>query len=164
MVNIFLILLSYSAPIIQPSCNAVTLEALRDFVAVENEQYAPFYKDNNRGALAINAAKYKDQHAIAESIWSAEKGTFEVTITTLGEDDGESFYKLLINGKEIGEVQNQPSETNYLPQTHSFGRVLVKNGDNISIAFNAHTNGKIPEGESTAYSRGRWTKITFECK
>ena len=149
---------------IQPvtdECDSITLLAIQDFTVGDAAGYVPYYIHTSRDALAVDASKYKGDFALAEHTFKGVPETYNVRITTLSEDDGESYYRLMLNDKLIGEVQNTPDSKNFAEQNHSFNQIELKNGDIIGVAFNAHTNGKIPEGETTAYSRGRWTHLTL---
>lgn len=143
--------------------NSLTLSAISDFPTTNVNGFAPAYKDNNNQCLAINAAQYKDQFAAAKTTFSGSSGTYDVTITTLTELDGESTYRLKINGNLVGTYKNPTTNTDYKVSTHTWKDVKVNNGDAVQVEFNSHTNGKIPEGETTAYSRGRWTQLSFDC-
>jgi hypothetical protein len=149
-----------SAP--KKECEKINLSATSDFKAVEDEGYVPFYVHEEKGCLAVDASLYGDTFALATYTFEQEGKTFEVSIHTLLEDDGESTYVLLRNGEEIARGQNIESDTNYVEHTIAFGKHELKKGDVIGIAFNPHTNGKIPEGESTAWSRGRWTSLELK--
>ncbi len=147
--------------VVAPPQERLTLKAIADFKAVQGNGLVPFYADNSRQALAIDAKKYKDMFAAAEYIYNGEDGSFAVELTSLTETDGESTYKLFVNGILIGEDKNPASDSDYEPVYHSFGNVTLKKGDKIQIQFNSASNGKIPEGTGFAYSRGRWTTLTI---
>ncbi len=147
-------------------CNAartttptIKLSALEDFILPAKVDYAPAYRHTAKNALAIDAAKYKDRFAIAETTFDGPAGTYRVELTTLGETDGESSYRLFVDGKLKGKATNQPTTTDYAPQTHDLGTVRLRPGQVIGLAFNSASNGKIPEGEGFAFSRGRWTGL-----
>lgn len=139
----------------------ITLHAISDFKQVSQKNHVSFYVHKYKKALAINAGKHKGKFAIAQATKTIAKGTYQVTITTLGEIDGESTYRLFVNDQQVAEQQNQPTEKDYQPQTLNFGTIKIPKKATIKIAFNSHTNGKIPEGNGTAFSRGRWTQLTL---
>ncbi|WP_040396291.1 CBM96 family carbohydrate-binding protein [Aquimarina agarilytica] len=145
------------------SCNKVTLQAIDDFSNLNISGFSPAYKDNARKAIAINAAQHKDKFAAAETSFTGETGTYNVKLNTLAELDGESTYRLNINGKLIGTYKNPETTTDYAPAGKTFNNISVKKGDKIRVEFSSHTNGKIPENGGTAFSRGRWTGIEFIC-
>ncbi|MCM8536406.1 MAG: malectin domain-containing carbohydrate-binding protein [Lentisphaeraceae bacterium] len=142
------------------------LSALDDFTNI-NSGAVPYYKDNNNNALAIDASKtaYRNKFAQAESTFNGESGTYSVTITTLTEEDGESTYHLLVNGTIVKTYQNPyigpGSSKDMGANIHTWTGVALKKGDTVAISSNTHTNGEIPEGSGTAWSRGRWESVEF---
>lgn len=121
----------------------------------------PFYKDKWRKVLAINAGKFKNKFASAITTFQGKKGKYQMKLTTLTETDGESTYKILINNKLIAEFQNPESEKDFQEHIFDFKKVKLKKGAVIEVQFNSHSNGKIPEGNAFAFSRGRWKQIEF---
>ncbi|WP_298313472.1 carbohydrate-binding protein [uncultured Aquimarina sp.] len=144
-------------------CGTISMQAISDFPTIAVTGFSPAYRDNARNALAINASQYKDKYAAAESTFNGEDGTYDIKLTTLTEIDGESTYKVSIGGAAIGEFTNPTTTTDYTQSGTTFTGIQVKKGDRIRVEFNSHTNGTIPEGNSTAYSRGRWTALDFIC-
>lgn len=132
-----------------------------DFAISKKQGYVPGYKDQANRVLAINAAQYPDKFAAGEVTFSGASDTYDVIITTLTETDGECSYKLLVNGKILGEFQNPPTEVDYFPVTHRWKNLKINNGDEIVLAYNSHSNGKIPENDAFAFARGRWRSLTF---
>ncbi len=146
----------------KPTCDPIVLTSYEDFPMFSGiTGFEPAYKDNNNQCLAINAANYKDKFAAAQSTFTGTTGTYDITINTLCELDGESTYKLKIDGQLIGEFKNPETTTDYSPASHTWTSVSVGKGAEIQVEFSSHTNGKIPEGNITAYSRGRWKNVTF---
>ena len=145
------------------SCEDLRLKAVDDFTNIKVLEFAPAYIDKKKHALAINAAKHKDVFAAATTSFTGKTGIYNLTINTLTEIDGESIYKVFINDILIGIFKNPSSTKDYAPASKTFTNISVKNNDSIRVEFNSHTNGHIPEGDSTAYSRGRWTSLDFNC-
>jgi fibronectin type 3 domain-containing protein len=145
---------------ITPPTDPTIIKAV-DFTNITVSGATPYYVDAARDALAINAATIanRDSWAAATTIWNGGEGIFDLTLTTLGELDGESPYRIKINGIVIGEYTNQSTNTDYALQTASFKNITLANGDIIRIESQAVTNGAIPEGTGTAYSRGRWRSL-----
>lgn len=140
----------------------IFLKATTDFDKQSVDGYAPYYVDKARGALAINAAEpsYRNKFAAAQHTFSGETGTYAMTLYTMQETDGESEYIVTINGNEVLKTQNVPTKIDYsIHERHAAKDVELKPGDVIQVASNAPTNGLIPEGDTTAYARGRWTEI-----
>jgi hypothetical protein len=148
-------------------CEPFSVSSINEFVAVEKEGYAPFYIHRGIDALAVNSEMYENQYAIAEYIFNRRKGEYEIKISTLLEVDGESTYKLMINGKQVAQLVNDETEIDYTEKVYSFGKFALNQGDVIGIAFNNISNEKIVEYDGGfAFARGRWKNLIFErvCK
>lgn len=141
--------------------NSNVLNAISDFKVTESDGFAPGYKDQARRAMAINAAVHRNRYAAAETKFKGTAGTYDLVLTTLTETDGESSYRVLVAGKKLGEVKNPEAKHDYEAKTHRFKSIGLKQGDTIRVEFNSHSNGKIPEGDGFAFSRGRWRSVTL---
>jgi len=89
-------------------------------------------------------------------------------LNTLAELDGESEYRIAINGTTLKGTFKNPfiygtGKPDYFPASHIWKKVTLKNGDKIRVEFSSETNKKIPEGNITAYSRGRWVSLEILC-
>lgn len=144
-----------------PCGDDMILTSYSDFPNYNVDGFRPAYKDEGNQVLAINAVQYKDEYAAATSIFEAGSGIYNVTITTLTELDGESTYHLAVNGNIVGSFTNPETTTDYAPVDFTWENIEINTGDEIRVEFNSHTNGKIPEGDITAYSRGRWKQLAF---
>ena len=144
---------------------AATLEyrALTDFDEL-GDGTVPYYKDNPRDALAINAANpdHREVFARATTTFEGSSGEYDVTITALGELDGECEYRFLVNGQVVGTAVNNSVSTDYAIQQHVFSNINIPANAEIAVESNSVTNGLIPEGDITAYARGRWRTLTIE--
>ncbi len=140
-----------------------TLNAIEDFPIIAIPGFAPPYKDQFRKAMAIDAVHYKDVYAASKVELSSPKGLYDITLTSLTEIDGESTYRLRVNGEIIGETKNPVSEKDYQKQTYTFKNIRLDEINDIQLEFNSHSNGKIPEDDAFAFSRGRWTELEFHC-
>ncbi len=103
---------------------------------------------------------YPDTFAAARYIWDHTSGVYDFRLYTQEETDGESTYRILINGQLVGEpFQNERGD--------DVGRVTyydiaLTQGDTIQIESNTHSNETVPEEGSIngyGWSRGRWLKI-----
>ena len=143
---------------------AIVYKALTDFPVTDAGE-VPYYKDNFRQALAIDASvvAYRDKWAGAERTFDGPSGTYDVTITTVMEEDGESSFRLLINGTIVAEFQNPligPGDPrNNQTATHTWEDIAIAEGDTLGVASNTHSNGLLPEGSGFAWARGRWRQI-----
>jgi len=142
----------------------IALNATSDFDTINVSGFSPAYIDNAQNALAINAAQHKDKFAAAQTTFSGETGTYDITLTTLTEIDGESTYRVAVNGTVVGTYQNPESSTDYTSAGTTFENITIPKGAQVRVEFSSNTNGKIAEGNGTAYSRGRWTSISFTCE
>ncbi len=150
--------------------NRIRYEALSDFPEIEGGE-VPYYRDRGNGALAIaaNVIANRSGFARAERAFDGPAGTYRVTLTTMTEEDGESIYRLLVNGEIVATYRNPSvydppdSPLDLSPNTHIWEGIRVPSGASIAIESNADTNGEIPEGDGggTAWARGRWTQIEF---
>ncbi len=142
---------------------AYSLKAIGDFEPVSKDGLGEVYSDKNRDAIAINAAKVelRNLFSAAETTFTGKSGTYDVTLKTLTETDGESIYRVRLNDQQVGRYVNPATTIDYSPSYGTWRSVEIKKGDRISVESKPHTNGKIPEGDGTAWSRGRWTSLTL---
>ena len=94
----------------------------------QKESAIPFYIDKQRQALAINAVIHKNKFSSAISVFNGNKGLYNINLITLKEIDGESSYRVIINGKLIKEVQNPETEKDFEEQTFSIKNIKIKKG------------------------------------
>ena len=135
---------------------ALELSALRDFREIEVDGFVATYRDEGHGALAINPSQHKNKWAAARTEFHGPAGAYRVTLMTIAENDGESTYRLVVNGKRVGSFTNPKVESSYEPKEATWEGVQVAPGDTIQVEFNTATN------EANGWSRGRWTKLRFE--
>lgn len=144
-----------------PCAPDIILSAVDMFKNINVDGFKPAYVHTAKNALAINAAQYKGEWAAANMTFEEAADVYHVTITTLKELDGESSYRLVVNGSVVSTYQNPETTVDYEPSTYTWKNVIINNGDVIQIEFNSHSNGKIPENGGFAYSRGRWTQLAL---
>ncbi|WP_068259802.1 DUF5060 domain-containing protein [Rubripirellula obstinata] len=151
-----------SSAVAQPA--TYSFAARTDFPVLDAGQ-VDYYADFGNDALGINAAIIANRAGFARAshTFTGDSGVYPVRITTLTEEDGESTYRLLVNGTVVGTYQNPyigpGSALDLQPNQHVWNNVALSNGDTISIESNADTNGEIPEGDGTAWARGRWRSL-----
>jgi len=138
------------------------LEAITDFPII-NAGEIPYYIDRieDRNVLAINAAieEYRDLFARAVTSFDGSSGVYDVTITALGEIDGEGEFRFLVNGELQGSAVNQLVTEDWGEQHHVFENIELEAGDEIAVESNARSNGLIPENGEYAFARGRWRSL-----
>ena len=132
------------------------LNATTNFFPVDGS--VPYYKDKKNKALAINAAEKKNRnvYSAAKTHFKGKPGRYQITLVTLTEIDGESEYQVSMGEKLLGKFKNPANRADYEEMFFDCGIVELENNSEIRVEFNAVTNGKIPENDETAYSRGRW--------
>ncbi|MDQ8180620.1 hypothetical protein [Pelagicoccus sp. SDUM812005] len=138
--------------------------ATEDF-EIDSSAAVPYYLHQQKGALAIDATKleYRNKFARASKVFSRKKAqTVDLALVTLAETDGESEYRVLINDKLIGSFKNPETSEDYKEVTFTIPQVTLNPGDVVSVESNAVTNGKIPEGDGTAFARGRWIGLALQ--
>lgn len=138
----------------------INLNALTDF-EIDQTSDAVYYIDKSKNALAINAGNktQRAKFAKAKTIFKGETGTYKLMFTTIAENDGESRYKVLVNGSIIKEVTNSETSESMQGEDHNLGFIHLEKNDILEISSTAETNGKIPENDETAWSRGRWKSL-----
>lgn len=145
---------------------AETFRAVESFQAVVDSSFAPFYCEQSslqtsEHGMAIDTVRYGGQPAAAEMAFKGEPGRFVLQLTAVAEEDGESTYQLIVNGRAFEPRQNPPVLEKRVPVIHRWGPIALKPGDRIRIVFAGATNGKIPERGGTAWARGRWRALSI---
>lgn len=140
------------------------LKAIKDFELLED--IATYYIDKGNGALAINAANkaQRDIFATARTVFKGKSGVYKGFLKTMTENDGESIYRVLVNGDEAVRVENPKTKASFENVTHDIGLLVLNTGDIIQVQSKAVTNGEIPENDETAWSRGRWNSLELSPK
>lgn len=113
-----------------------------------------FYK-NGKNWLAINPEENKE--AQTSTTFHFESGKYDVVFVGVGENDGSSTFKVLINDKEIG-TYSPPVTTKLWEEGKDFNALwentTLKKGDKITVIAKVGTDGK-------EWTRGRWAGIIF---
>lgn len=156
----------YSTSVDNSANTSYTFNALSDFQRID-QGTVPYYTDRRNKALCIDARnrEYRGLFATATTTFSGSANAYDVTITLMTEEDGESTYKLLINDTIVGTYRapyiGEDSEFDLQPYQYTWRGIEIQPGDTIGIASNAHTNGEIPEHGGTAWARGRWQALSL---
>lgn len=139
-------------------------QAITDFPDI-NAGSVPYYVDSlsERNVLAINAAvvEYREKFARATLLFAGESGTYDVTITALGEIDGEGEFRFLVNGEVKGSGVNELVTEDWGEQYHVFEDIQIAAGDELAVESDARSNGLIPENGEFAFARGRWRELAL---
>lgn len=140
----------------------IVLNALNSFEIDKNTE-AVYYKETKKGTFAINAAKkdQRDKLASATAIFKGETGYYSAVLNTIAENDGESVYTIHVDKTLLKTVKNQQVPYVFKKTDLALGKIYLKTNDAIKISSKAATNGKIPEHDETAWSRGRWSSLSL---
>jgi len=143
------------------------INAIEDFYNLSVEGFPKPYVDKNRKAIAVNAVDHKGIYTAVNYIFEGTSNTYNLQLNTLCELDGESNYRIANNGELLDGIKTNPvifgtDQPDYTPASHTWENVSLSKGDTIRVEASSETNGKVPEGEITAYSRGRFTGLTLE--
>jgi len=146
--------------------SAATFGAATDFTPATQAEFAPYYRETgspsaSEHGVAIDTVKHHAKPAAAEMVFNGTTGTYDVTLLAVAEEDGESVYRLVIDGRDHGTRRNPAQSAKRVPVLHRWTGVSVPSGARVQLVFTGHTNGKIPEGSGTAWSRGRWRALTL---
>lgn len=153
-------LLIHTVPVVIVSAQVPPIELIAsEASSIHEEGFVPYYKEGAN--LAINAALHKNSFASSKFIFPGKNGEYDVTLHTILETDGESKYRVKINGKVIGEFQN-PETAKHGAFTFTLEKIKLQHGDVIHVQSNTHSNKKVPEGDDFGFSRGRWKKLVFQ--
>lgn len=138
----------------------ITLDALTDF---ENDTKAKavYYRDKLNGVLAIDASDKNQRNVFANaySIFKGETGLYKMSFVSLAENDGESEYRIKVNGTVIDTIVNPVVSDAFKVINYKLDTIHLYTNNIIQIESNAVSNGKIPENNETAWSRGRWKAL-----
>lgn len=142
----------------------IVLRATQDFSIAMADGVRASYPEPKRGTIAVDAATHPGIWGASQNRFKGPAGLYQLTLATLTENDGESSYRININQRPVGSIsQNprQPPDAGMTRVTHTFSATWINPGDAIKVLASIHTNGLIPEGDGTAYSRGRWSELTL---
>ncbi len=140
-----------------------TYEAVNDFTDIDAGE-VPYYRHNGVNALAINAGveEFREKFARATLTFDGSPGVYNVTITALGEVDGDGEFRFLVDGAVVGSAVNAPADKDYGEQQHTFENISIPTGALLGVESIAVSNDTVPEGDGYAFARGRWTTLTLE--
>jgi len=145
---------------------AETFRAVESFQAVTDSDFAPFYREqsspqSSEHGVAIDTVRHAGRAAAAEMVYPGEPGNFTLHLTAVAEEDGESTYHIVVNGRALEQRRNPAVAEKRVRVEHRWGPHFLKKGDRIRIVFAGATNGKIPERGGTAWARGRWRSLSI---
>lgn len=160
--KLYLVSRQTTLPEVVPTAEgAIVLKAIRDFRIVTGDGFVPAYKDGRHDALAINPEDYKDKFAAAETKFTGETGNYDITLTTMAEVDGESTYKLIIDGECVGRFTNPETSQDYKPTPKTWKNISVDKEATIRVEIHIATNSKAKQGRRMSYARRCWLALTL---
>lgn len=116
-----------------------------------------FYK-NGKNWLAINPEKFKN--AETTTLFKFKSGCYDMIFVGVGENDGNSNFRIFINNRLIGEYE-PPITDSLFQEGKNFNalwkRVKIKTEDKITVKAKVATDGN-------EWTRGRWAGIIFAPK
>ncbi len=145
----------------KPEAASLVLNALTDFTPQNGKTV--YYKDKRNKALAIKASipEQRQGFASASTVFKGATGMYAVVLQSMAEQDGESNYAIRLNKTLVKEVKNPEVTASFKKLKLNLGMLYLQTNDTITISSNAATNGKIPENDGTAWSRGRWNALVL---
>ncbi len=115
-----------------------------------------FYRDAGRNWLAIKPDEYKE--AETTTSFNFKSGNYDIILTAVGENDGQSEFRILINDEPLDTFT--PTLSNDTFEEGPKYNILYKNkqlnnGDKITV------KSKIGSTDGNEWARGRWSGIIF---
>ncbi len=115
-----------------------------------------FYRDAGNKWLAIKPEEHKS--AKASTSFSFKEGHYDLVFAAVGENDGQSQFKILINNEELG-TYSPPLSKGTFEEGASYNAlwedVNLKKGDKITVT------SEIGSADGKEWARGRWSGIVF---
>ncbi|MEL6923779.1 MAG: DUF1080 domain-containing protein, partial [Bacteroidota bacterium] len=124
------------------------LKAITDYQSIDHEGFVAPYIDKARKAIAINAVQHKGLFTAASYRFDGDGGSYQLRLRALAELDGESRYRIAINGQPLAEEKVNPrifgtGLPDYTPATHVWQKVRLEKGDIIRVESSSETNGLV---------------------
>lgn len=112
-------------------------------------------------AIGSDDTKNRNKLIYASTVFNGANGWYQARFETIAENDGESVYEIKVNGKLIKQITNVEVTEVFKKTIYNLEDLYLENKDLIEIGSMAVSNGKIPENDSFAWSRGRWIGLTL---
>ncbi|MEL6802913.1 MAG: putative collagen-binding domain-containing protein, partial [Bacteroidota bacterium] len=137
-----------------PSCGSTVTMFSRNFPF----QNTNFYLDNFTGIdlLAINPEQHES--AVVSQSFNGPSCLYDLTFHGVGERDGQSKFRLYINGHFLGAVELPLSDQDWEigpAYNTTFRNIRLSEGDEITVYGEIGTDGQ-------EFSRARWLKIDLD--
>lgn len=123
-------------------------------------------QEAGKNGIQINTINQpKDKWAAARATFQGDSGKYDIILTSLLETDGESSYKVLINGNEVLQFKNKrilgTAIGDYTPYTVGIKNIVVPDDADVQVDFISNSNELVAEGSGFAYARGRWRSLNI---
>ncbi|MDC1364797.1 hypothetical protein N8258_00085 [Algibacter sp.] len=115
-----------------------------------------FYKHAGGKWFGVNPNKYKE--AQSTTPFTFKSGTYDLVFVAVGENDGQSEFKILINNKLLGTYSPPLSKDVFEEGENSnalWENVKLKKGDKIKVV------AKIASADGKEWARARWSGMIF---
>lgn len=115
-----------------------------------------FYKHAGGKWLGINPNKQKE--AKTSTSFTFKNGSYDLVFVGVGENDGQSEFKILINDKKLGTFKPPLSKDVFEEGENNnalWENVKLKKGDKIAVV------AKIASADGKEWARARWSGIIF---
>lgn len=115
-----------------------------------------FYKHAGGKWLGVNPNKQKE--AQTSTSFTFKNGNYDLVFVAVGENDGQSEFKILVNDKKLGEFSPPLSKDVFEEGENSNGlwqNVKLKKGDKITVV------AKTGSADGKEWARARWSGIIF---
>lgn len=154
-----------SAPAPNPAPVHV-LRAVENFQPVNAPAFAASYvetraSDPTTHGRAVNPKMAQERFAAAETVFAGLPGRYAVRLETVAEEDGESVYEFVIDGRSVGRRINPRVAEKRMPTTHCWENVVLRPGMSLRILFAGRSNRLVREADGFAWSRGRWRALAL---
>lgn len=78
------------------------------------------------------------------TIFQGEAGLYSVRLHAVAEEDGESVYELIVDGRNLGRRTNPRVAEKRVPTTHAWTEVRLAPGMRLRVLFAGRSNGTLP--------------------
>ena len=115
-----------------------------------------FYKHAGGKWLGVNPNKQKEAQTSAP--FTFKNGNYDLVFVAVGENDGQSEFKILINDKKLGTFKPPLTKDIFEEGENNNGlweNVKLKKGDKITVV------AKIGSADGKEWARARWSGIIF---
>jgi hypothetical protein len=112
--------------------------------------------DASLHGLAVNPKTSQDRFAAADVSFTGPAGVYDLRLLAVAEEDGESVYQVMVGDRSLPPRVNPVTKEKRQPVWHGWSGVRLEPGIRIRVLFAGRSNGRYPEGDAFAWSRGRW--------